>query len=222
MSRDNSVSIKRFLVVDDHFIVRTGTRILIQNAFPNAVIDEAENQKEVIQLLELNRYTMMITDLNMPNSDAFSFLPFALRIDNRIKIIVLTVESEGFFLRRLMRLGVLGYVNKTDSEASLLEAISICLTGDIYISKSVEKLLMSSFLNPNQIGPFDNLSNREIQIASLLIKGYSITEIANLLSLAKTSVATYKTTLFEKLEIANQKNNMALFFALCKKHRFGV
>jgi len=194
---------ERVLIADDHAIVRAGLRTIIRDIRPFAHFDEAANGKDVIELVKNNHHDMIILDIIMPETDPIEMLRnvFALRENSRV--LIYSMKSEDLYANRFLQLGVLGYLNKESPPEEIKKAITNVVNGNMYISPNLKKHLYEDVLAKRTDNPFERLSNRELQIATYLLKGYSHAEIKAALNLHSSTVGTLRIRLFEKLKIKN-------------------
>jgi len=192
----------RVLIADDHTIVRSGIKLIIQDLLPATVFDEASNGDEVIDLVKKNDYELMVLDINMPYTDAITLVTNVFAYRELSKVLIYSMNSEDLYAKRFIKLGVLGYLNKESKSEEIRQAITCVLKGDVYISKKLRKDL-SEEMHAKKGGdnPFEKLSDREIQTVKYLLNGYSLLEIRKILNVHSSTVGTYKTRIFEKLKI---------------------
>ena len=193
-------TINRVLIADDHTIVRSGIRLIIQDLLPSAVFDEASNGDQVISCVKKNDYEMIVLDINMPDTDSITLVTNVFAYREQCKILIYSMNSEDLYAKRFIKLGVLGYLNKESRSEEIRKAITCVLRGDIYISKKLKKDL-SEDPKKGADNPFEKLSDREIQTVKYLLNGYSLLEIRKILNVHSSTVGTYKTRIFEKLKI---------------------
>ena len=194
------MEINRVLVADDHTIVRSGIKLIIQDLLPSTVIDEASNGNEVISLVKKNGYALIVLDINMPDTDSITLVTNLFAYREQCKILIYTMNSEELYAKRFLKLGVLGYLNKESQAGEIRKAIAAVLNGEIYVSKTVKKELNED-LKKGADNPFHKLSDREIQTVKYLLHGYSLPEIKKILNIHSSTIGTYKTRIFEKLKI---------------------
>lgn len=190
----------KFLIADDHYIIRMGMKWLIDQLFPNAQSDLAADGEEAHQQISTNQYDLVILDINMPKSDGIYFLKLLLTQHPGLKVIIHTVASEDLYAMHYYKAGAMGYLPKNSQPEEVRKAIEQVLSGKKYFSKAILNDIVLSNLEVND-NPFHALSNREFEIATQLMKGLGLPEISSMLHLQKTTVATYKKRIFEKLNV---------------------
>ena len=192
----------RVLIADDHTIVRSGIKLIIQDLLPSTAIDEASNGDEVIIWVKKYDYVLIVLDINMPYTDSITLVSNLFAYREHSRILIYSMNSEDLYAKRFIKLGVLGYLNKESRAEEIRRAITSVLSGELYISKKIRKDLreeMQSKKGGNN--PFEKLSDREIQTVKYLLHGYSLLEIKKILNVHSSTVGTYKTRIFEKLKI---------------------
>jgi two-component system, NarL family, invasion response regulator UvrY len=193
----------RFLVADDHAIVRMGLKTLIKDLRPFAQVEEAAEGDTVAALVKKNDYDMLILDINMPDTDAMTLICNLLAHKEKIRILVFSMNSEVLYAKRLFKLGVLGYLDKESPSDEIRQAMESVLNGQLYMSPDLKTYLYEDMLEKKTDNPFEMLSNREIQIAKYLLLGYSVSEISKTLNLHSSTIGTHKLRFFEKLKVKN-------------------
>ena len=195
---------KRILIADDHHLVRKGLELTVKDIFgPNTNVNFATNYKEVIQKLTDNEFDMFLTDLNMPDTNGFQMVCEAIKLSPQTKILVITVNPEITFAYRYLRAGVHGFLNKSENDTILREAISTVGSGKVYLTANQIQQFVSSFLKSNRINPFDTLSIREFEVVILLLKGCGAIEVSKALSISTSTASSYRARAFEKLGVKN-------------------
>ena len=203
------------LIADDHSIVRSGLKILIGKDY-TANVEEASNGREITDHLKEKRFDLAILDINMPDTNSPHLVEY-IRINYpQTKILIFSMHPEQMYAKRYLKLGVNGYLSKEATDAEARKAIQSVLSGRRYISTKVSELLMDDALQRSKENPFDNLSSREFEVASLLIKGKALNEITSLLHLHSSTIGTHKAHIFEKLNVSNviELNELAKLYGL--------
>jgi DNA-binding NarL/FixJ family response regulator len=190
----------RVLVADDHTIVRSGIKLILQDLLPSTVIDEASNGNEVISFVKKNGYNLIVLDINMPDTDSITLVTNVFAYREQCKILIYTMNSEELYAKRFIKLGVHGYLSKESQAGEIRRAIAAVLNGELYVSKKVKKEL-SEDLKKGMDNPFHQLSDREMQTVKYLLHGYTLPEIKKVLNIHSSTIGTYKTRIFEKLKI---------------------
>lgn len=192
---------KKFLIADDHFTVRIGLEMLIKdipgidNSFDHAVSGE-----DLISKLEASQYDILITDMQMPGPSGLFLLEKALKIQPALHVLVLSVNPEEVFAAKCLQLGARGFISKTANDDELTQAIKEIMAGNKYMS---DKMLQHMLTESGQQNPFTALSPRELDVATLLLKGFGVLEAANSLGINNSTASTFKGNIFRKLGISS-------------------
>lgn len=197
---------KRFLVVDDHTMVRQGLMNLL-NGIPDLAIscDGADSAKEALERSRLQTYDLIILDISLPDMSGLELLPQLKQSAPATPVLILSMFPEEQFALRALRLGAAGYLTKQQAADELIHAIHKVLSGERYLSESFSNTLISNLLaEPDQGAPRHNkLSNREFEILRRLATGQSLKQIADELGVSIKTVSTYKTRLCAKMKFRN-------------------
>lgn len=191
------------LLVDDHFIIRTGLKLVIETFMPDCIIEEADDGDSSFEKIKKNSYDLMILDVNMPNTDSFVLVSNILALKPEMKILMFSMNDEEVYARRYLKMGVMGYIKKDEHVDEIKKAITTVLNNKKYISNSLSQILIEDLHNNNSENPFESLSLREFEIVRHLIRGESVAEICQKLTLHSSTVGTHKARIFEKLKCSN-------------------
>jgi DNA-binding NarL/FixJ family response regulator len=192
-----------FLIADDHSIVRQGVSLLIKELFFNVKIFHAGSFKETLEITSANKIDLLILDINFPDGNSLSIMSDAKAIQPEMKILIFSALDEDIYALRYLNAGASGYLNKGSSEDEMKQALKSMMISGKYITQNIKDRILDSYISKKPINPLEQLSNREVEVARLLIKGYGNLEIADMLNIKKSTVSTFKNRIFEKLEIDN-------------------
>jgi two-component system invasion response regulator UvrY len=189
------------LLVDDHELVRTGISRIIDDVRGMKVIGQAESGEEAVKWCRNNQPDVILMDINMPGIGGLDAMHKILRINEDIKIIMLTMHTENPFPTKVMQAGAAGYLSKGACPEEVLNAIRIVHSGQRYLAPEIAQQMALSQLSPNNEDPFRVLSERELQIMIMITKGQRVVDISEQLSLNSKTVNSYRYRLFEKLGV---------------------
>ncbi len=207
-----------FLLIDDHSVVRAGIKLIITQHFKDgADVEEAENEKRAVEILRNKTMDLILMDLNMPDSDPIRLIHYITTNYPKTAIIVLTMNDENVYAKRFFKLGIKGFLHKSSDNDEIIKAIEQALVNRVYMSDSLKQTIAETYFTGLSENPFDQLSDREFQVAKEMLSGKSITDIAASLSINSSTVSTYKGKVFEKLKIPH--NNMVELMSLARQHR---
>lgn len=194
---------KRFLLVDDHIVVRSGIKGLLLEIYKPAEIDEAGNGDETIEKLKNNSYDLIMMDVQMPGTDTLGLMQFIHVKYPATNVLIFSMSSEKIYAKRFMKAGAKGFISKDVELNEIKKAINLILNGRAYISESLASILAEESFSKKSDNPFNKLSGREFEIVSLLLLGHTVSEISKSLNLQMSTVGTHKARLFEKLGVTN-------------------
>ena len=195
---------KHILIADDHGVVRYGIMLLVKDLFPHTEITQVGTFGDALRTVENKLVDLVILDINIPGGNNIQMLEMLAQKQKGIKVLVFSAYDENLYAVRYLQAGAKGYLHKQNSDQEIKFAINTVLSRGKYMSQDVKDILINNSLNNNNEGnPIKILSNREFEVAQMLISGYGITEISNLLALQMSTVSTYKNRIFEKMSVDN-------------------
>jgi len=194
----------RVLIADDHGIVRDGLRLLLSTLDGIEVVGEAADGMRLQALLQDQRADLLLLDLNMPGLNRLQFIHELRQRHPRLKILVLTANTETATVRSVLDAGVHGYLSKGEDTAELLEAIEALRGGQQYLARSLRMLLDSTPTRAQSDADLLSaveLTRRERQILILAAQGRSAREIAEQFSISPLTVRKHRENLMRKLDL---------------------
>jgi len=205
---------KKILIADDHFIVRTGLTMLLREMYLNVDIDECWDGEAAWKKLEVNNYDLAIIDIGMPGTDIIHLIKNALVHNPRHKILIFTMANEEIYGRKYLQLGVRGFISKDAPSSELRKAIATTLEDKRYMSTQLQEQFNKDIIEHKKFNPFERLSARELQMMMHLVEGKNVSEIADILSVHTSTIGTHKSRIMQKLGVDNliELNKMARLF----------
>ncbi|KPE51063.1 response regulator [Chryseobacterium indologenes] len=189
---------ERILIADDHYVVRAGTALVLESAYPEFSIDFAENYEQVKEQLGSCHYDLLLLDIDMPGTQYKKMITELKSIQKSLKILVFSGYDKDVAIQYI-REGAEGYLSKQSSEEEIREAVrSVIEKGYYYPAELIGLIIQNKKSNP-----VEKLSSREYEIFKLLADGYGNLEISNKLDIQMSTVSTYKKRIFKKLNISN-------------------
>lgn len=190
------------LIADDHSVVRQGVSLILKYSLPDINITQTDTLNGILEKLAIASFDLIILDINLPGGNNVSMIEKIRTISPEVKILMFSAFEEELYAMRYLNSGANGYLNKLGNEEEVVEAVKKVLTTGKYISDNLKDKLINDLLNNvSQANPLERLSNREFEITRLLVNGYGSLEIANHLNIQMSTVSTYKSRIFEKLDI---------------------
>lgn len=199
------------LLVDDHLVVRKGVELVLLSTFPKAYVYSAENYDDALDIMKTIRLDLVILDININGIENIKIMNSIKEIQSKVKILIFSSHEEKHYGIRYIQNGADGYLNKFCTEDKIIKAVQQILDKGYYYSDQVKDKLNSKTKKNGGSSPIESLSNREFEIAKLLISGEGILEISNKLNIQMSTVSTYKNRIFEKLNISNVVSLSELF-----------
>lgn len=194
---------KKFLLIDDHVVVRSGIKLLLSNIYKDSDISEAKDGDTAMELVKNNHYDFVMLDVQMPNTDSFALMEYFKANYPLLKVLVFSMNSENIYALRYIRAGAMGFISKDAPLDEIKIAIEQVLNGKKYISEEMLFVLAEGASQGVDSNPFNTLSAREFEIVTMLLNGKTISLIAAELNLGISTVGTHKGRIFTKLKITN-------------------
>lgn len=194
---------KKFLLIDDHTVVRSGIKLLLTDIYKDVNIQEAKDGESALQLLQNDTYDLVTLDIQMPQTDTYSLMELIKKQYPDLKVLVFSMSPESIYAVRFIKAGAKGFISKDAPLEEITSAIDKVLNGKKYFSEELLNLLAEGNTTETHSNPFSTLSTREFEIVSMLLTGKTISAIAADLSLSLSTVGTHKGRIFTKLKVIN-------------------
>lgn len=201
----------RFITADDHSMITKSLSFILKDMHSTAEIFQVNNIAGIIKILNTTEIHLLLLDISFPDGDTLKIIPTLKKIQPELKILIFSGHEEDIYAMRYINAGANGYLSKLSDEDEIKNAISEVLNTGKYFSRNLQDKIMDNYIFNKPSNLLEQLSNRELEIARLLTEGYGNTEICNELNLQKSTVSTYKTRIFEKLEINSVPDLIRLF-----------
>jgi two-component system, NarL family, response regulator NreC len=224
MNKENKI---RVIIADDHAILRAGLRMLI-NAQPDmTVVADVQNGQQAIETTSELKPDVVLLDITMPVSGGLHAIAEILKRYPAVRVLLLTMHSEPAYLRTALAAGASGYVLKKSVDADLLSAIRAVQRGRRYVDSELAGTLLDEVIGAKKddspsAGQGKLLSDREMQVLTLVAEGFSSREIANRIYVSTKTVETYRARFAEKLGLKTRADvvRYALDLGLLSAERF--
>lgn len=205
-------------MVDDHDLVRTGIRRILDDVEGFNVIGEAQSGEQAIKLCRKTPPDIVLMDMSMPGIGGLEATKQILRISEDIRVVALSVHKENPFPAKVMQMGAFGYLTKDADPQEMIRALQKVSRGQKYIAPDIAQQIALGQLDLNEDDPFKSLSERELQIMIMLTKGTKVPDIAIQLNISAKTVNTYRYRMFEKLNVTSdvELTHLALRHQLIK------
>jgi two-component system, NarL family, invasion response regulator UvrY len=194
----------RILLVDDHAVVRTGFRLLLQSMPEMSVVAEAESGEAACQLYSELALDVVVMDLAMPGMGGLEALRRIRAQHPQVRVLALSAHDDPMHARRALQEGALGFLSKRSAPEALVEAVTAIAAGRRYIDAALaQKLALADFDGATK-SPIERLSEREFEVFVRLAKGATVQRIAQELKLSTSTVGTHLYNIKHKLGVGNQ------------------
>lgn len=184
----------RIVLADDHAVVRTGLRLLLDGEEGLEVVAEAGEIDTAKRMVRAHRPDVLVLDLNMPGPESVPAIP---ELAQQTAVVVLTMQSDPAFARKALQNGAKGYVLKEAADAELVQAVRAAAEGRTYLNPELGARLAAA--PPEPTGPPDDLTEREVQILRLIALGYTNAEIGKQLYLSVRTVESHRAHIQQKI-----------------------
>ena len=187
----------KVVIADDHAVVRSGLRMLIDAHEGLEVVAEAGDVPTALQVIRAHRPGVAVLDLNMPGGSSLEAIPALRESTPETAIVVLTMQDDPAFARQALQGGALGFVLKEAADEELLEAIQLAAAGKTYLNPRLGARLAAQ---PAALaGPPDDLTERELEILRLLALGHTNAEIGKMMHLSVRTIEARRAHVQQKL-----------------------
>jgi two-component system invasion response regulator UvrY len=197
----------RFLIADDHTVVRKGLKQILLEAFPSALIEEVTDAEGLLKLVFAESWDVIISDISMPGRSGLEVLQEIKQHYPKLPVLILSVHSEDLYAIRVLKSGASGYLNKDSAPEQLVAAVNRVMQGKKYITPTIAEKLANSLDHDMDKLSHEYLSDREFEVLKLIAGGMAVSDIASRLSLSVTTISTYRSRIMMKM---NLKTNAEL------------
>jgi DNA-binding NarL/FixJ family response regulator len=192
----------RILLVDDHSVVRHGVSVLLKKAFDGVTVTHADSFEDLLTKLS-EKQDLLFLDINLPGGNSTKMVEEIRSSHPNLLIMMFSAYDESRYALRYIHAGANGFLNKYSKDEEIIKAVKSLLETGKYISDVVKEIILENALLKKPINPLEKLSDREIEVAELLVNGDGNLEISNKLNIQMSTVSTFKTRIFDKLGINN-------------------
>jgi len=195
----------RVLLADDHAVLRSGLRALLNLEPDMEVVGEASNGREAIELGQTLKPDVIVMDISMPEMDGLAATKAIHEMGIPCHIVILTVHAEEDYLFQTLQMGASGYVLKSSADTELMDAIRAAQRGEVFLYPSAVKKVLGEYLKgtrgEGKKGALEALTSREKEVLKLTAEGFTNQEIAEKLVISPKTVDTYRQRIMEKLNL---------------------
>lgn len=193
----------RLVIAEDHELIREGIKKLVRPCADIKVAGEAADLRQAIALIAQVRPDVVVLDLSLPDADGLDGLAALRHHFPALRVVVLSMHPEERYALGALRIGALAYVSKAAVSAALVEALRTVAQDRPWVGPRVAELLASEAASPQARVPHRLLTPREDEILALIGGGLQVKQVAAELGISVSSVNTYRTRIFRKLELSS-------------------
>lgn len=196
----------KVVLADDHAVLRSGLKLLLNAQNDLTVVGEATNGQEALAAVREHLPDLLLLDITMPKTDGLEVLQQIKRAYPNVRVLVLTMHEEEGYLRRALEMGAAGYCPKSAADVELISAIRAVMRGNVYVHPSQTRALLDKMIAPARAEAASSveLSERERAVLRLVALGNTNQDIAAQLSLSVKTVETYRARGMEKLKLSSR------------------
>ncbi|MBI5108910.1 MAG: response regulator transcription factor [Rhodocyclales bacterium] len=193
----------KVLLVEDHPIFRFGVRALLSQRWPDAAIGEAATLAEALAAVRREAWPLAVVDLNLADAEGVEVVSQLRRAAPDTRLLVLSLNAEAAYARRVLQLGAAGYLAKDRATEELVGAVERVAAGKRYISQALADQLLDLATGESRGCGHEDLSNQEYRVMLLLAAGRRVGEIAEEMTLSPKTVSSYRTRILDKLALGS-------------------
>ena len=195
----------RVALCDDHAVVRSGLRRILEAEADLEVVGEAGSVKEAVALAADSRPDVFVMDLGLPDGSGIHATAEVLRVSPATRVLVLTVHDDIAYLRRAFEAGAVGYLVKEAADIELVLAVRQVASGKQYVHPALGAALLAPDASPARVGgPGGELSDRELEVLRMIALGLTNAEIGERLYVSVRTIETHRSHIHEKLNVRNR------------------
>jgi DNA-binding NarL/FixJ family response regulator len=197
------MNVTRVLLVDDHTLVRTGIRTLLENLSGVEVVGEASNGREALEIVRSTLPNLVLMDIAMADLNGLETLPRIVKDFPDVKVVMLSAHSNKEYVIRALRSGASGYLLKDAATVELELVIKSVGQGEIYLSPSISRTVIDSYFESvsDEASPFEQLTMRQREILQMIAEGKNTRKIASTLKISAKTVEAHRLQLMARLDI---------------------
>ncbi|TCS38451.1 LuxR family two component transcriptional regulator [Paucimonas lemoignei] len=186
------------VIADDHELIREGIKKIIRSSKGIHIAGEAADIEQTLRLAAAHEPDIIVLDINLPGIDGLEGLELVRQQFPAIPVLILSMYPEERYAVRALKAGASGYITKSMAAEELPKAIQKIIDGGVYVSPQLAELLANEARHPSRMLPHECLTERELQVVSMLASGMQVKQIAARLAISISSVNTYRTRIFRK------------------------
>jgi two-component system response regulator NreC len=192
----------RIVLADDHAVVRSGLRLLLDRAEGFEVVAEAGDADAAVRSTLGHKPDVLVLDLNMPGESSLPAIPAIREESPETRVVVLTMQEDPAFAREALQAGASAYVLKEAADEELVQAVRVVASGGTFLTPQLGARIAAA--PPEPAGPPDDLTEREVEILRLIALGHTNSEIAAQLYLSVRTVESHRAHIQQKIRLTSR------------------
>lgn len=204
----------KIMIVDDHYVVREGLKLILETGEQFQVIAEAENGKQAVEMLEEQLPDIILMDLNMPVMGGLEAMQILKDRKCEVPVIILTTYNEDELMIKGLALGAKGYLLKDTSRESLFRSIESAVRGETLLSSDMLEKVIQAKMPPKSesttVSSKLTLTDKELMILQFVSKGYKSKEIAAAMDVSERTIKAHLTSIYNKLGVDSRSQAVAI------------
>ena len=200
----------RLLLIDDHAVVRSGLRMLLESESDMVIVGEGGTAREALEAVARLTPDLVLMDIGLPDMSGIEVTQKIKTGWPQVAVVALTIHEDEEYFFKMLEAGASGYVPKRAAPEELLSAIRVAAAGEVYLYPSLAKLLVQDYLHQDHASKepasLDGLTAREQEVLALLAEGASNSEIGDQLSISPKTVARHRENIMSKLNLHSRSD----------------
>lgn len=193
----------KVIVIDSHPVVYSGLKSILETEFSHVELFGTQEEEIILKKIGSEDFDIVFLEVNSTKFESSNVMEQIFRKKPKTRILIFSSSSEELYGKRYLKLGAKGYLSKESSSAEVLNAVNFLIEDKVYISSRLSQIILSDFHNKRPDNVFDSLSNRELEVVRYLISGMSLHKISGKMHLHTSTIGTYKSRIFTKMNVGN-------------------
>ena len=202
-----NLPVATILIVDDHPAVREGLALRINGQPDMRVCGEAADVAEALKVVAETNPDLAVIDISLKNGNGIELIKRIKSHNGSIRMLVWSMHNESLYAERALRAGAMGYIHKEHATDQIITAIRTVLEGKVYLSEPMATQMLDRMVHGGNVplgrSPIESLSDRELEVFSLIGQGKDTHTIADTIKVSPKTVETYRARIKEKLDLHN-------------------
>lgn len=193
----------RIMIVDDHSLVRSGFRLLLEQVDGFQVVAEAEDGEKALDILRIGQPDVLITDIAMPGMSGLELVKHVSKTWPAVRCLLLSMHKTSQYVKSAIEAGAAGYLLKDSVDSELEAAVNTVAAGNSYLSPRLSQAMIDGVVNADGStgGPLQSLTARQLEVLKQIAEGFTTKQIAMNLELSPKTVETHRAQLMSRLDI---------------------